>query len=1280
MISGFLGKALALMLLLLAVGSTCLAQQTITVPDDYPTIQAAIDAAQPGDIVYIRAGRCTENITITKPLQLRGAGRTKVIIQSSDPKKDVITVELSYGNVEIQGLEVTGGDTGISVKVAGGSQAKITSIIAYRNKYGVVAFGSGTLIITVSYLIDNEVFGLFIAASNAHVWDNEVLRGGTGILLLGKVNVTLEGNLIGLCEWGIDTYTSGCGWEKGESRFSGKVTGTGNRINGLKTNLCPAYPGSPWPDGFIDSAWGDAIAKAADTFNRGMTLYNDQDYESALVAYTAGLRLLANAPFPLLEAYFNNSIGVVYKELGRYEDALAKYKSARAVYVSHGMDVDVADIDTNISSVYAELGWYKDALAKYRSARAVFAAHNMDVTVATIDQNIGNVYKELGRYANALSKYRSARAVFVAHNMDVDVAKIDQNIGNVYAHLGRYEDALNAYKSARAVYLARNMDVDVAKIDQNIGIVYADLGQYEDALAAYQSARAVYAAHNMDVDVAGIYANIGNVYEGLGQYEDALAAYQSARAVYAAHNMDVTVATIDANIGVAYRKLGRYEDALTAYRSARAVFASHGMDVGVATINQGIGVVHEELGQYEDALAEYQSARAVFASHGMDVGVATIDQSIGVVHEELGQYEDALAEYQSARAVYVSHNMDVDVATIDQNIGNVYKELGRYANALSKYRSARAVFVAHKMDVDVATIDTNIGVVYDKLGKHKNALSSYNEALDILDKKPPAAGMNYSYPTTRWVIYNNMGIANEDLQNWDAARQSYEKSIAVIESLRGYMRSEKLKTAWQEKTQYVYEHLIKLLYQMEQGSNAFPYAERCRARTFLDALYQGSIKPSQLISPEAGISSGAVKPSVIDAAIGASRKELRPNEAVLEYFVTQDGIYLWVITGDGISAPIFIKYSRDQLMRDVITMRKTLESNNPNQSTLAEFLTSFYTKLVKPGLDKLTGRKIDTLIFIPSGPLWYLPFAALEMSDQEKVPSGGLGVRSPYLVERYTIAYLPSLASLSALTKEGAQPVPEKPMIALADPAISATQLQTSSKCAVKPLPRYPGLVKAARSFADELVGSDTGKQYVYAGSKAQEGVAYTVVGEKVEVYAAHGQFNPSVPLESKLLLAPGGEATRVQSDSRVPDGNYHAWEALLTDHRGTELVVLAACESLLPHLEEVKGALAVLGNKKCNQVTLSSNQLEKIVVGDEVVGLARAFLSSGAESVLGTLWLANPTAVGKLLVAMGAYRKGGDSWAQALAEAQRNLIKDTASSNPNPWLWAPYQLIGRWR
>ena len=50
------------------------APSTIYVPDDYVTIQAAVDAANPGDTIIVRDGTYTENVVLDKSIILRGEG------------------------------------------------------------------------------------------------------------------------------------------------------------------------------------------------------------------------------------------------------------------------------------------------------------------------------------------------------------------------------------------------------------------------------------------------------------------------------------------------------------------------------------------------------------------------------------------------------------------------------------------------------------------------------------------------------------------------------------------------------------------------------------------------------------------------------------------------------------------------------------------------------------------------------------------------------------------------------------------------------------------------------------------------------------------------------------------------------------------------------------------------------------------------------------------------------------------------------------------------------
>lgn len=56
---------------------------TIIVPDDYPTIQEAIDHANEGDTIYVKAGIYCENVVVNKTLSLIGQDRVTTIIDGN---------------------------------------------------------------------------------------------------------------------------------------------------------------------------------------------------------------------------------------------------------------------------------------------------------------------------------------------------------------------------------------------------------------------------------------------------------------------------------------------------------------------------------------------------------------------------------------------------------------------------------------------------------------------------------------------------------------------------------------------------------------------------------------------------------------------------------------------------------------------------------------------------------------------------------------------------------------------------------------------------------------------------------------------------------------------------------------------------------------------------------------------------------------------------------------------------------------------------------------------
>ena len=592
--------------------------------------------------------------------------------------------------------------------------------------------------------------------------------------------------------------------------------------------------------------------------------------------------------------------------------------------------------------------------------------------------------------------------------------------------------------------------------------------------------------------------------------------------------------------------------------------------------------------------------------------------------------------------------MEANVAQIDHNIGDVYAALGRYVEALAKYEDARVVYCKKDMQVDIADVDLKIGIIYKNLGHPREALAKYEEILVVLDGISPLPGMLYSHPSKRWLIYSSKGIVHEDLNEWSNALESYEDAIAVIESIRGGLTSEDLKTAWQEQTQDVYERLIDLLYRMGEGSSALSYAERCRARTFLDLVAAGPIGTLDNVSEE-GIRSGVVEASVIESDLAEVVAGLPADTAVLEYFVTDETTYLWVIHQGIIHGPEEVPHGRVELMSQVIACREALEARND----LAGYhLEELYAWLIAPVEHLLPdtegGDEVPHLAIIPSGPLYYLPFQALGWV------SADFEERQP-LIERYAVTYSPSVVALKYAQATGDAALQLSSFLGLADPDSGN-----------EAFPRLPETQIESRMVAALFTSSR-----VFVDAQATEEVAQIHASTASQImFSTHGHFNVHNPMFSYLLLAPVEGAS---------DGELFAHEIFGLSLQA-ETVVLSACETLLPSLQEMEDQANKVAGRELpeERLPLTEEQLVELTAGDEIVGLTRAFLSAGASSVLSSLWSVPSLATEQLMVSFYVHLQSGMSKANALRAAQLEVMN--IPNYTDPWYWAAFNLTGDWR
>ncbi len=355
------------------------------------------------------------------------------------------------------------------------------------------------------------------------------------------------------------------------------------------------------------------------------------------------------------------------------------------------------------------------------------------------------------------------------------------------------------------------------------------------------------------------------------------------------------------------------------------------------------------------------------------------------------------------------------------------------------------------------------------------------------------------------------------------------------------------------------------------------------------------------------------------------------------------------------------------------------------EQALRRPLAALAQKLLQPLRPHLDGKR--QWLLSPDAALWLVPWAALPLDDEH------------YVIERHTIRYL--ISGRDLVRPEPKRPGGAEPPRIVADPdfdlapaaaraqlkellpgAEPAAELRGLSLLPSGGLPRVGRLpfTAAEAEAIGPLVEKYAGAApRVYRGEQAQEAVVKAFRTPRVLVLATHAFFledqeaadtgrfglaeeRPHValtkegkPLENPLLrcgLLLAGCNDRSERPAGDDDGVLTGLEVVGIDLRGTELVVLSACQT----------------------------GVGTVNTGEGVAGLRQAFQLAGARAVLATLWQVHDKETMLLMTKFFAELARGRDKAEALRQAQLERIQRRRDryGAAHPFYWAAFTLTGQ--
>ncbi|MEJ2853380.1 MULTISPECIES: CHAT domain-containing protein [unclassified Saccharothrix] len=512
----------------------------------------------------------------------------------------------------------------------------------------------------------------------------------------------------------------------------------------------------------------------------------------------------------------------------------------------------------------------------------------------------------------------------------------------------------------------------------------------------------------------------------------------------------------------------------------------------------------------------------------------------------------------------------------------------------------------------------------------------YAKALDLLDRYPLPAGAQLPLVYGRHVLRAQVLQGSGDDRG---ALESYVTALDTADELRGRLRDEPTRMAWQERQLDTYEAAVVTALIAQDPVSALELVERSKARAFVDQLSLGHVEPTEQVerlranwsrardrhAALAALARSARPAEEVDlqqryrelnagrnAPLNDLERELDAEQAAvdrlarllaLEQVRSHESVAGKTLTGPEIHA-LLAEDRRCVLAEYFVAADRTLlfvlTPDDPvphvyawdiGAEALAEEVGGFFGGAVRTmdaeDFDEFFGSLLapvldhsdpgDVVLLVPHGPLHYVPLHAP-------------------LVERNPVCRVPS-ASLLRYRRRAATRQWRTALV-FGDPRGDLVHSRQEAALVASLFDTEPAVGDAAsRVRLDRAVGGALGPDLVHL--------------------ACHGRFDDDRAVDSAVLLADGELTVQDIFQLRL----------------SANLVTLSACES---------GVNAARP-------------------GDELIGLTRAVLYAGAPSLLVSLWAVDDLSTALLMGEFYRRVRAGADLADALREAQLALAATTA-------------------
>jgi CHAT domain-containing protein/Tfp pilus assembly protein PilF len=505
-------------------------------------------------------------------------------------------------------------------------------------------------------------------------------------------------------------------------------------------------------------------------------------------------------------------------------------------------------------------------------------------------------------------------------------------------------------------------------------------GDFAAAVSSWSEAARLFEKGGNTGKCAEALTKLSQAHQGLGQHQDALKAVEKALSLAQQGKDERQTAEALGVLGSIQISLGESEGAHRNLDEALRTAEHLGEPDLSARILNTLGNLFAAQGKYEEALQAYRESASVASGSGATAAAALVNS--GFASFSLGDYSEARSRIEKALTLlrgledsyYKAHAL-INSGLLAGDLRTHLPDRTTPLAALASDAFTQAVQVSQRIG-DLRTLSYAygyLGSLYESEDRLQEALGLTRRAISCAQRShAPESLYRWHWQSGR--ILRGMGIPGE-------AIAAYRHAMTNLQTIRKEMTVCTGDSSFRKTATQLCSHYVDLLLEVA-ASVENPQLYLAEARDALELVKVFELRDY-------------FKDDCVDAARYVETKlDLLSETALIIYpILLKDRVEL-LVRFPGSLNRYTVKISAERLTQEVREFRSKIEKR-----TSEEFLPhaqQLYHWLILPFEKDLANHRIDTLVFVPDGPLRTIPMGALHNGKK-------------FLIEDYAIAITPGL-------------------------------------------------------------------------------------------------------------------------------------------------------------------------------------------------------------------------------------------------------------------------------